>query len=207
MKNWPEPFNLVVCGVGGQGNILISRLIGRIVTAQGYIVSIGETFGAAQRGGSVFSSLRISKKRLYGPLIPDGRANVILSLEPMEALRQMKFLGNPEVMVLSNSKIVQPVDVLAGRHNYPDFDKLKSTITHLSRQAWFVPATDIALDLGSPIVTNIVMLGALVGSKAMPISLREAEAEVRATMPNSQIKLNLEALKRGYQVTLEATAA
>jgi indolepyruvate ferredoxin oxidoreductase beta subunit len=207
MKNWPEPFNLVVCGVGGQGNILISRLIGRIVTAQGYIVSIGETFGAAQRGGSVFSSLRISEKRLYGPLIPEGQANVILSLEPMEALRQMKFLGNPEVMVLSNSKIVQPVDVLVGKDNYPDFDKLKSTITNLSKHAWFVPATDIALDLGSPIVTNIVMLGALVGSKAMPISLREAEAEVRATMPNSQIELNLEALKRGYQATLEAKAA
>ena len=207
MKNWPEPFNLVVCGVGGQGNILISRLIGRIVTGQGYIVSIGETFGAAQRGGSVFSSLRISKKRLYGPLIPEGQANVILSLEPMEALRQMKFLGNPEVMVLSNSKIVQPVDVLVGRDSYPDFDELKSTITNLSKHTWFVSATDIALDLGSPIVTNIVMLGALAGSKAMPISLKEAEAEVRATMPDSQIELNLEALKRGYQATLGADAA
>jgi len=207
MKNWPEPFNLVVCGVGGQGNILISRLIGRILTAQGYTVSIGETFGAAQRGGSVFSSLRISKKRLYGPLIPAGQANVILSLEPMEALRQMKFLGNPEVRVLSNTKIVQPADVLAGKVTYPEIDKLKSAIIHLSRRAWFVPATDIALDLGSAIVTNIVMLGALVGSKTMPISLKQAEDEVRATIPDSQIELNLEALKKGYQAALGADAA
>ena len=207
MKNWPEPFNLVVCGVGGQGNILISRLIGRILTAQGYTVSIGETFGAAQRGGSVFSSLRISKKYLHSPLVPKGQANIILSLEPMEALRQMKFLGNSEVRVLSNTKIVQPADVLAGRATYPDLAELESAIAALSAQAWFVPATDIALDLGSAIVTNIIMLGALVGSKTMPISLAQAEDEVRTTIPNSQIELNLEALNRGYQVTLGADAA
>ena len=207
MKNWPEPFNLVVCGVGGQGNILISRLIGRILTAQGYTVSIGETFGAAQRGGSVFSSLRISKKHLHSPLIPMGQANIILSLEPMEALRQMKFLGNSEVGVLSNTKIVQPADVLAGRATYPDFAELESAIAALSAQAWFVPATDIALDLGSAIVTNIVMLGALVGSQTVPISLAQAEDEVRTTIPNSQIELNLEALNRGYQTTLSADAA
>jgi indolepyruvate ferredoxin oxidoreductase beta subunit len=203
MKNLPEPFNLVVCGVGGQGNILISRLIGRILTAQGYTVSIGETFGAAQRGGSVFSSIRISKKRLPGPLILKGQANVILSLEPLEALRQMKSLGNPEVRVLSNTKIVQPADVLAGKVTYPDFDELKSAITTLSCQTWFVPATDIALDLGSAIVSNIIMLGALIGSKTMPISLEQAEEEVRATLPESQIDLNLEALNRGYQATLD----
>jgi indolepyruvate ferredoxin oxidoreductase beta subunit len=198
MKNWPEPFNLIVCGVGGQGNILISRLIGRILSAQDFTVSIGETFGAAQRGGSVFSSLRISKKRLLGPLILKGHANVILSLEPMEALRQMKFLGNSEVVVLTNTKVVQPADVLAGKVSYPDVDDLKTAFKTLSRQAWFVPATDIALDLGSAIVSNIIMLGALVGSNTMPISLEQAEDEVRATLPDSQIELNLEALNREY---------
>ena len=125
----------------------------------------------------------------------------------MEALRQMKNLGNSEVMVLSNTKIVQPADVLAGKATYPDFDKLKSAIATLSRQAWFVPATDIALDLGSAIVSNIIMLGALVGSKTMPISLEQAGNEVRATLPDSQIELNLEALNRGYQATLGADAA
>jgi indolepyruvate ferredoxin oxidoreductase beta subunit len=207
MNNWPEPFNLVVCGVGGQGNILISRLIGRILSVQGFTVSIGETFGAAQRGGSVFSSLRISKKLLLGPLIPKGQANIILSLEPLEALRQMKFLGNSEVRVLTNTKVVQTADVLAGKVAYPDVDELKAAITTLSRQAWFVPATDIALDLGSAIVSNIIMLGALVGSKTMPISLKQAEGEVRATMPDSQIELNLEALNRGYKATLGTDAA
>ncbi len=96
---------------------------------------------------------------------------------------------------------MQPADVLAGKVRYPDFAELESTITTLSGQAWFVPATDIALDLGSAIVSNIIMLGALVGSKTMPISLEQAEDEVRATIPNSQIELNLEAIQRGYETT------
>jgi len=201
MKARQKPFNIVVCGVGGQGNILISRLIGRILTDQGYTVSIGETFGAAQRGGSVFSCLRVSKERLYGPIIPDGQANVIISLEPMEALRQLKTLGNPDVMVLTNTKTVNPVQVTIGEETYPDFDQLKSAITGLSKQAWFIPATDIAMEIGAPIIANIVMLGALVGSGAMEISLDEAESEVRATIPESKHNTNLKALTKGYEAT------
>ncbi len=202
MKARQKPFNIVVCGVGGQGNILISRLIGRILTDQGYTVSIGETFGAAQRGGSVFSCLRVSKERLYGPIIPDGQANVIISLEPMEALRQLKTLGNPDVMVLTNTKTVNPVQVTIGEETYPDFDQLKSVITGLSKQAWFIPATDIAMEIGAPIIANIVMLGALVGSGAMEISLDEAESEVRATIPESKHDINLKALKKGYETAI-----
>ena len=201
MKARQKPFNIVVCGVGGQGNILISRLIGRILTDQGYTVSIGETFGAAQRGGSVFSCLRVSKERLYGPIIPDGQANVIISLEPMEALRQLKNLGNPDVMVLTNTKTVNPVQVTIGEQTYPDFDQLKSAIDDLSKQAWFIPATDIAMEIGAPIIANIVMLGALVGSGAMEVSLDEAESEVRATIPESKHDINLKALKKGYEAT------
>ena len=100
MKVRQKPLNIVVCGVGGQGNILISRLIGRILTDQGYTVSIGETFGAAQRGGSVFSCLRVSKERLYGPIIPEGQANVIISLEPILAESEgtaRRFPRDPEL--------------------------------------------------------------------------------------------------------------
>ena len=202
MKARQKPFNIVVCGVGGQGNILISRLIGRILTDQEYTVSIGETFGAAQRGGSVFSCLRVSKERLYGPIIPDGQANVIISLEPMEALRQLKTLGNPDVMVLTNTKTVNPVQVTIGEQTYPDFGQLKSAIDDLSKQAWFIPATDIAMEIGAPIIANIVMLGALVGSGAMEISLDEAESEVRATIPESKHDINLKALKKGYEAAI-----
>jgi len=203
MKNGRDPINAVICGVGGQGNILVSRLIGRILTDQGYMVSIGETFGAAQRGGSVFSCLRISRRRLYGPLIPQGQADIIVSLEPMEALRQLNTLGNPEVSVLTNTQVVFPVEVLIGQNTYPDADRLHGAISRLSRRAWFVPATDIAMEIGSPIVANIVMLGALAGSGVLGISLKEAETAVRGSVPESAIEMNIAAVKRGYQETLQ----
>ncbi|MCK4262805.1 MAG: 2-oxoacid:acceptor oxidoreductase family protein, partial [Dehalococcoidia bacterium] len=68
-----DPLNLIICGVGGQGNILMSSLVASALTRKGYYVAIGETFGAAQRGGAVFSSVRISARHPYGPLIPEGR--------------------------------------------------------------------------------------------------------------------------------------
>ena len=196
-----DPYNLIVCGVGGQGNILIARLIGRILAKNGYYLSIGETFGAAQRGGSVFSSLRISKNKFYGPLIPQGMANLIVSLEPLETLRMLSKFGNEGVVTLSNTQTTMPVGVLAGRSQYPGQEELSKAITELSKQAWFVPATDIAVELGAPIVSNIVLLGALLGAKLLPISEEEVKEDMRSTFPASKLDLNYQALKRGMETT------
>ncbi len=197
-----DPYNLVVCGVGGQGNILIARLIGRILVEHGYHLTIGETFGAAQRGGSVFSSLRISKSKPYGPLIPQHRANLILSLEPLETLRLLSKFGNEEVVTLSNTQPTMPVGVLAGRNRYPDDEKLHEAIRQLSHKSWFVPATDIALELEAPIVSNIVLLGALVGAGLLPLGQEEVRAEMRKTFPASKLELNYQALQRGIEACI-----
>lgn len=194
-----DPYNLIVCGVGGQGNILIARLIGRILAKKGYYLSIGETFGAAQRGGSVFSSLRISKDKFYGPLIPQGRANLILSLEPLETLRMLSNFGNELVVTLSNTQTTMPVGVLAGRAQYPPDAKLRQAIEDLSQKAWFVPATEIAVELGAPIVSNIVLLGALLGAGLLPISEEEVKQDMRSTFPSSKLAINYKALESGMQ--------
>ncbi len=199
MNNLNDPFNLVICGVGGQGNILMSRLIGRLLSDQDYIVSIGETFGAAQRGGGVFSSLRVSKTKVYGPLIPQGQANLIVGLELMETLRSIEKLANPNVKVLSNTASVHPVDVLSGTQVYPEIASLKESIINLSNRAWFIPATDLALNLKSPIMANIVMLGALSASKVIPISKSSIEKELEEVLPPAKLGLNLNALDMGYQ--------
>jgi indolepyruvate ferredoxin oxidoreductase beta subunit len=196
-----DPYNLIVCGVGGQGNILIARLIGRILADNGYYLAIGETFGAAQRGGSVFSSLRISKKRTYGPLIPQGGADLIVSLEPLETLRLLSVYGNEKVVTLSNTQTTMPVGVLAGRADYPEAAKLRRAIEDLSARALFTPATDIAVELGAPIVSNIVLLGALLGAKLLPISEEEVKRDMRSTFPPSKLELNYQALQRGMQTT------
>ena len=193
--------NVIVCGVGGQGNILISRLIGRVLSEKGFYITIGETFGAAQRGGAVFSSLRISDRAFQGPLIPKGRADVVLALEPLEALRILKDYGNPGVITIANLQPVYPVGVLAGNTVYPALSDLTSAVEKLSRRSWFLNATEQALELGAPIAANIIMLGALVGIRVLPMAPKDAEEAIRNTLPPDKVDLNIKALAMGMTET------
>ncbi len=197
MTSQRDPINLFISGVGGQGNILISRMIGRILSNKGFFLTIGETFGAAQRGGGVFSSLRISEVKYHGPLVPDGQGHVILGLEPLETLRILESYGNPDVVTVTNFQPVYPVGVLAKRLTYPDLEELKGAIERLSRSSRFLKATDMAMELGAPIVANIIMLGALLGTNKIPINIDEAEKEIKDSFPASKVELNLTALKMG----------
>ncbi len=192
-----DPLNLIICGVGGQGNILISGLIGNALMKKGYRVTIGETFGASQRGGAVFSTLRISTKRSYGPLIPQGKAHLILGLEPLETLRMLQRYGNPEVVCVTNTHPVLTVGALSKKEKYPDSGELKVAIEKLSRSAWFIDATSIALKLGAPIVVNIVMVGALIGSGQLALERIDIENEMRDIFPPEKMGLNLRALEMG----------
>lgn len=194
-----DPQNLIVCGIGGQGNILLSRMIGRILTGKGYRVNIGETFGAAQRGGSVYSSMRVSREHDFGPLVPEGSAHLILSLEPLETLRMLQLYGNPDILTVTNVQPIYPVGVLSKRVEYPNLDSLVEAIKKLSSNTWILNATQIAIDLSAPIVANIVLLGALAASEALPINMEEMEAEIRASFPKNKVELNMEALQAGFQ--------
>ncbi|MGO9565926.1 MAG: 2-oxoacid:acceptor oxidoreductase family protein [Desulfomonilaceae bacterium] len=207
MTIYADPLNLIVCGVGGQGNILISRMIGRILSRKGYYVTIGETFGAAQRGGAVHSSMRISKKRYYGPLIPRGKAHIIASLEPLETLRILAAYGNENVMTVTNTQPVYPVAVLSRRREYPDMVMLKKTVERLSQAAWLVNVTQMALDLGAPIIANIILLGGLLGIGKVPLSSAEVEEEIRSTFPAPAAELNLTALEMGRKAILSLAPA
>ena len=201
-----DPLNIVVCGIGGQGNILISRLIGRIMTSKEYFVTIGETFGAAQRGGAVHSSLRISGRRFYGPLIPEGRGHVVLGLEPLESLRVLGSYGNPRIITITNNHPRYPVGVLSMRTVYPQSAELELAVRGLSGSAWFLDSTRMAVELGVPIAANIVMLGALVGSGAVPILQEvDVERELANSFGKSKLALNLEAFRRGVAKARERT--
>ena len=193
-----DPLNLIICGVGGQGNILLSGLVGSALIRKGYHVAIGETFGAAQRGGAVFSSVRISSKKSYGPLIPEGKAHLILGLEPLETLRILQKYGNSETICITNTYPVFPIGVLARKEEYPDHDQLKRTTESLSKFAWFIDATSIALELGAKIATNIVMMGALIGSAQLPLARKDIEDGMRDIFPPERMELNLKALELGF---------
>lgn len=199
MTTKQDPQNLIICGIGGQGNILLSRMIGRILTGKGYRVNIGETFGAAQRGGSVYSSMRVSKTRDFGPLVPEGNAHLILSLEPLETLRMLQLYGNPDVLTVTNVQPIYPVGVLSKRVEYPNLDSLVQAIKKLSSKTWILNVTQIAMDLEAPIVSNIVLLGALAASEALPISVEEMEEEIRRSFPGPEMILNLKAVRAGFE--------
>ncbi len=192
-----EPINLVISGVGGQGNILLSRMIGRTLLAKGYLVSIGETLGVAQRGGAVMSSIRISETLPVGPLTPEGKAHIIVSMEPLETLRMLARYGNPEVTTVTNFRPTFTVDVLTRKDEYPDYAALRQAIEDLSGAAFFVDATETALQLGNPIITNVIMLGALVGLDMIPLSREDIEAEIKTSFSGDRAELNLKALARG----------
>jgi len=194
-----DPLNLVISGVGGQGNIMLSRLIGRSLLSKGYFVTIGETLGVAQRGGAVMSNVRISEKMPFGPLIPEGKAHIILSLEPLEALRMLVRYGNPKVTTITNFHPLFPVSVLSRKDRYPDYDALKKTLIELSESAWFVDATDMGLKLEAPIVANVIMLGALIGINSIPLTKKDIEEEIESSFTSDRVELNLKALKIGIE--------
>ena len=200
-----EPINLVISGVGGQGNILLSRLIGRSLLKKGYLVSIGETLGVAQRGGAVMSNIRISEKIPFGPLTPEGKAHLIVSLEPLETLRMLSRYGNPEVTTLTNFRPTLTVDVLTRKDEYPDYATLKQAINTFSGAAFFLGSTAMALKLGNPIITNVIMMGALIGLDMIPLTREDIEAEIKASFSGARAELNLKALTQGIETIAALT--
>jgi indolepyruvate ferredoxin oxidoreductase beta subunit len=200
-----EPLNIIITGVGGQGNVLLSQLVGRVLVRGGFHATIGETYGASQRGGAVMSHLRLSRKMQYGPLIGEGQADVIVGLEPLETLRVVAQYGNPDVTVITNSRPVFPQAVTSGGAKYPTRDEIATTLKDLSSRSWVVDATDIALELGPPILANIVMMGTLVGSGLLPLGAGPFEAELRESLPADRLEMNLEAFRRGIAEVAQTT--
>ncbi len=192
-----EPLNIIITGVGGQGNVLLSQLVGKVLVRAGFHVTIGETYGASQRGGAVMSHLRVSRQMQYGPLIGEGQADVIVGLEPIETMRVIGQYGNPGIAVITNSRPVFPQAVSSFGARYPTRAEVAATLKDLSSRSWVVDATDIALELGPPILANIVMMGTLVGSGLLPLGAEAFETELRESLPPDRLAMNLEAFKRG----------
>jgi indolepyruvate ferredoxin oxidoreductase beta subunit len=199
-----DPFNVIIGGVGGQGNVLASQILGEMLVAQGYVITIGETYGASQRGGAVMSHLRISTKDQFSPLIPEGQCDLLVSLEPVEGLRILDTYGNPRVMTLLNTRPIHPIDVISGDAAYPEVSKVISKIKELSRRVWTLNATEIALEMGDPIFSNIVMLGALCAIDVLPIQRQGFETIIRDLLPSRLLEENLKAFDKGREVVQES---
>lgn len=197
-----DPFNLIITGVGGQGNVMASRVLGNMMVKEGFRVTIGETFGASQRGGSVSSHLRISRESNWSPQIPKGQADFIVALEPSEAVRLLATYGNDQIRVLSNTRPIHSVEVIAGDAKYPDIEEMTSAIEELVADAWFIAATEEAMKMGNPIYGNIIILGALAGTGALPMHRENFKAVISESFDEDKIEANIKAYDLGTEMVL-----
>jgi len=199
-----ETYNLIITGVGGQGNVLSSQLIGQALVGKGYLVTIGETYGSSQRGGSVMSHIRISSRKQLGPLIPRGKADIIIGLEPVEALRILTTYGNPQTVVLSNTRPIYPVGVTSGDEKYPEIEEIQGALKDLSRRFYSVPATEKAMEMGSAILGNMIMIGALLDLNLLPLSAAEFQKTLAKTFSANRLETNIQALEEGKRIVRSA---
>ena len=165
-----DPFNILVAGVGGQGNLVCGRVLAEATLQSGLRPVVGDTFGASRRGGSVLTHLRIGKTD-WGPLIPKGEVDVLLGLEPLEALRAaVKFAGERTVVLVSTTKIPtvasnnKPVE-------YPDIERIIESLKKLCKQVIVLNAEQSLTQIGSMKMLNSYILGAMGSVTQTPLSL------------------------------------
>ncbi len=181
---------IILCGVGGQGTILASRLIASAAMKKNLPIKTAETIGMAQRGGSVFSHLRIGEADT--PLIAKGQADLIIAFEPGEAVRQLPFLRKGGAVVVS-SRPVMPVSAMIGKSTYDAnamLTYLKENVEHLT----IVDADQAAKDLGSAKTLNVVLLGAAIRSGELGLDEEEIVQAMKERIPAKLWDLNLKSL-------------
>ena len=185
--------DIILAGVGGQGILSIATVIGSAALEQGLYLKQAEVHGMSQRGGDVQSNLRLSTDPIYSDLIPKGAANLIVSLEPMEALRYIPYLA-PDGWIITNTT------PLVNIPNYPEMEKITAQLEQFP-QVVALDADGIAKDLGSPRSANMVLLGAMAGVLHIlePEKLREGIRRVFGRKGDAIVEANLKAFDAGLQ--------
>ncbi len=192
-----DPLNIVVCGIGGQGNVLAAEVLGSAMTDRGYRVAIGETYGASQRGGSVMSHVRVSSTLDPSVLIPAGEAHMIVGFEPLETLRMVRKYAGEHTTVVYDPRPVYPLGVLQGSQTYPPLDALAEEIRALTSLAVAVPAADIAMEAGDSKAANIALLGAFTQLPGAPLTREDLEKILTQRFHGRVLEINQKAFAMG----------
>ena len=190
-------FNILIAGVGGQGVILISELLGDAAVRENINIRGSEVLGMAVRGGSVVSIIRLGKD-VYAPLIPAGKGDILIALEPSEAMRNSLYLSQSSTVILNTETIV-PFTVSLGESNYPRLDEIITRLNPVVKKVITLNANQIAEDAGSPLSANIVMLGAAFGASQFPIKIETIKEAIKARFKAKLAHANINAFELGYQ--------
>jgi indolepyruvate ferredoxin oxidoreductase beta subunit len=193
-----KKFDLLITGVGGQGAILASDIIGKAAVTAGLSIRAAETHGMAQRGGSVVNHIRIGQT--YGSMIPKKGADLMLALEPMEAVRYLDFLKDGGIIIVNTQPVV-PVTVASGQAKYPEVSDILDALSEKYIVKAF-NADELAFEAGSRLAMNVVMVGAVSGY--LPIPKETLLESIKALVPQKTIEVNLRAFEAGRQKVEES---
>ena len=185
--------NVMIVGVGGQGSLLASRILGNLFLSEGLEVKLSEVHGMAQRGGSVVTYMRAGEE-IASPLIPQGECDVIISFEKIEAARYLPWLKKDGMVVVNDQKI-SPLSVLTGAAEYPD--DILDRVAGKGIKLVAFDALGAAAEAGSARAANVALLGA--ASREIGFSREAWENAIRSTVKPEFVELNLRAFEIGYQ--------
>lgn len=194
--------SVILCGVGGQGTVLASKLISYAAMAKGEMVKSAETIGMAQRGGSVTSHVRIGEGA-FSPLIPQGKADVMIAFEPAEAVRNLFYLKENGVVVVAK-KAVKPVTASLAVKEY----KAEEMLSYLEKKVNRLIVVDgelAAEKSGSSKALNVVLLGAAIACNEIDISMEEIKEAIADKVPERFHELNFNALAIGAAMAKQGT--
>jgi indolepyruvate ferredoxin oxidoreductase beta subunit len=188
--------DMVVCGVGGQGTLVLSSVVAAAAVLAGLKVVAGETHGQAQRGGTTSSHVRIREKEEPAPLIPLGSADVLLSLEFWEAMRYAKYLKRGGLAIVATDKVI-PVTASVGLTKYPTMEEFKSYMMAVTDKVYLVDAGTVARSVGELRATNSVLLGSLARQYQLPFDLDTLKRAISLYVPKRAVDVNLKAFEAG----------
>ncbi len=201
----PRPYDLIVAGVGGQGSLFASQVLAQAAFEQGLTVRVSETYGVAQRGGPVFSQVRLGYE-VCGPLIPRGGCHLILGLEPIEALRRAAEYLAPGGAVVLNIRVNAPLETKMGKQPDLDLPTIRRELARLGvGEVLEVDALALALEAGGPATLNVVMLGTLLNVEGFPLTYEAVVRALEAVGAARYMENNLKSLARGREFGLETS--
>lgn len=192
-----KEFNLVITGVGGQGIITLANIIGEAALKQGLDVKISELHGLAQRGGHIECHVRMGEK-IYSSLVRQGKADLIISLEPLEALRTCHYASGQTVFLVNDYPMV-PLSIFVNKEKYPSIDEIMKGLRSFSQRITFLDASQkVKEQTGDIIATNIYMLGYAASRRMIPIKKDLLLETIKETVPEKYFEMNKKVFESSF---------
>jgi indolepyruvate ferredoxin oxidoreductase beta subunit len=189
-------FNVVLVGVGGQGTLLAAEALGVAAVKDGLNVRVSEIHGMSQRGGSVVTMVRIGED-VVAPTVLEGQADVLVGFEPLETLRNLRYVSEKTLVIMSTEEI-PPVELWAKNLKYPVFDEVVRKVRFFTENIVVVDVVGLACEAGGVLARNVVLLGAVAGAGKLPLKKESLVEAVRELVPVKTLKVNLAAFELGF---------